>query len=94
MLFVVLCIDGPNAAELREKLKDAPQQYLINNQQSIKIAGPFLGDAGQSIGGLAIIHGETEDDVRALIEGHPLVKAGAFSRIELYAWKQLIGTAV
>lgn len=94
MLFVVLCIDGPNAAELREKLNDAPMQYLIDNQQSIKIAGPFLGGAGQNIGGLAIIHGETEDDVRTLIESHPLVSAGAFSRVELYAWKQLIGTAL
>jgi uncharacterized protein YciI len=94
MLFVVLCIDGPNAAKLREELGDEPRQYLIDKQKSIKIAGPFLGDTGQSIGGLAIIHGETEDDVRALIESHPLVSAGAFSRVELYAWKQLIGTAL
>jgi uncharacterized protein YciI len=92
MLFVVLCTDGPDAADLREKLKGEPEQYLIDNQQSIKVAGPFLGDAGQSIGGLAIIYGEAEEDARALIEGHPLVRAGAFSRIELYAWKQLIGT--
>ena len=94
MLFVVLCIDGPNATALRKELKERHLRHLADHSEAIKIAGPFLGASGESIGGLAIMSASSENEALALVGKDPLVIAGAFSRVECYAWKQVIGLPI
>jgi uncharacterized protein YciI len=59
---------------------------------SVKTAGPFLADDGETmIGTLLILDVASRADAEAFATNDPYHKAGLFESVEVLPWKHLIG---
>ena len=54
-LFVLHCLDKPNNLAGRMAVRDAHLAYVRDNQDSFRMGGPYLDEAGEMIGSMIII---------------------------------------
>ena len=87
MLYALLCTDKPNSTELRVKARPEHMAYLNGLGDALKFAGPFLDDAGSSIGSLVMIEAETRAVAEKLAASDPYALAGLFASVEIKAWR-------
>jgi len=57
----------------------------------VQIGGPLLDEKGDMCGSLVILDVETREAAERWAEDDPYAKAGLFERIEIRAWKKVIG---
>lgn len=91
-LFVVICIDKPNALELR--MATRPAHFAWANSQPagvIRLGGPFLDAAGDMAGSLIVIDVADMAAAEAFSLADPYRKAGLFERVEIRPWKATFG---
>ncbi|HTO30335.1 MAG TPA: YciI-like protein [Pararhizobium sp.] len=88
MLFAVLCTDKPNALQLRMDTRPEHVAFLndLNAKGVLKVAGPFLDDAGKPNGSLVVIKAETIEEARAIAAEDPYAKAGLFAHVDIKPW--------
>ncbi len=92
MLFVLSCIDKPGHGAVRAENRPAHLDFLKANAARIKVAGPYLDDAGESmVGSLLIIEAADAAEARAFAEADPYARAGLFERVEIRPWKWVVG---
>jgi uncharacterized protein YciI len=84
-LFVLICVDHPNALERRMSVRTEHLAYVQANIAMVRLAGPLLSDAGEMAGSMFII--EAPD--RAAVTAYTL--AGVFERVEIRPWKVTVG---
>ena len=94
MLYAIICLDKSGALEVRKANRDA---HLAHIRGAAKIgdgaivqAGPFLDAEGEMCGSLLIYEGE-QAGAEAWAAADPYNLAGLFQRVEVRAWKKLIG---
>jgi len=91
MLFCLICTDKPNALELRLANRDAHLKYWKESGH-LKVAGPFTDDDGSAMNGsLIVIEAEDRAAAERLASQDPYKTAGLFERVEVRAWKWVIG---
>lgn len=90
MLFAALCYDKPGHVELRMSTRAAHLAFLDQHAASVKLGGPFL-DGDKPVGSLLILDCADEAAARALLAQDPYAQAGLFERVELRAWKRVVG---
>jgi len=90
MLFAYLCTDKSNSLDLRMKVRPEHLAYLETLGSSLKFAGPFTDDAGQSNGTLMVCEAADRAAAEAIAAADPYAKAGLFSHVEIKPWKWLI----
>lgn len=91
MLYVLMCEDKPDSQTLRLATRDAHLNYVGNHAESIRVAGPMLGDDGeQMVGSLFLIEADDAEAVRAFHEADPYTQAGLWSRITLRPFRQVL----
>jgi len=90
-LFVLTCLDKPDALALRMATREAHLAYVRDHVGFIKVAGPVLDDAGDMAGSLFIIEAETAEAVEAFSVADPYRKAGLFGQVSVLAWKMTLG---
>lgn len=90
MLFVALCLDKPDHVELRLSTRAAHLAYLDRHAASVKLGGPFL-EGDKPVGSMLILDCPDEAAARALLAEDPYAQAGLFERVELRAWKRVVG---
>lgn len=79
MLFVIRNIDKPNSGSLRAANRPTHLAYLDQIAPVLKLAGPFLGDDGETmIGSLWIVEAKDKAEAMRLVEADPYAKAGLF----------------
>lgn len=89
MRFALTCIDKPGALDLRLANRAAHLDY-IKETGVVEMAGPFLeGEA--MVGSLVILEVEDLAAAQAWAAVDPYAKAGLFERVEIRAWKKVIG---
>jgi uncharacterized protein YciI len=78
----VSCIDGPDAPRIRAAAMKAHLQYIDTVLDEINLAGPLYDSSG-TVGQGSIYVLRTTDlaRARAIVEGDPLFKAGAFASV-------------
>lgn len=90
MLFAVICADKPDHLNLRMETRPPHVEWLngLNAAGTLKIAGPFLDDAGKPCGSLLIIKAEDIAEARVIAAGDPYAQAGLFASVEIkpYNW--------
>jgi uncharacterized protein YciI len=88
MLFAFVYKDKPGHLNVRMEARPAHLEHLtkLNEQGTLKMAGPFLDGDGKSCGTLVIVSAETIDLAKALADSDPYVKAGLFESVEVQAF--------
>ena len=91
-LFVLTCIDKPNALELRMATREAHFAYARGLPDGfIRLGGPFLDEQGDMAGSLIIIEAPDMAAAEAFSLADPYRKAGLFERVEIRPWKSTLG---
>ncbi|HWF76583.1 MAG TPA: YciI family protein [Caulobacteraceae bacterium] len=92
-LFVLTCIDKPNALELRMATREAHFAYA-NSQPAgtIRLGGPFLDEKGDMAGSLIVLDVADLAAAQAFNRGDPYQKAGLFERVDIRPWRVTFGT--
>jgi uncharacterized protein YciI len=91
-LFVAICIDKPGALDLRLATREAHVNYVRAEPGKMKLAGPFLDEAGEMAGSLIIFEAPDHAAAKAWTDADPYNRAGLFERVEVRPWKATIGT--
>jgi uncharacterized protein len=91
MLFVMSCLDRVGSSELRAGTRPAHLAYLDANPGVVRLAGPYMDEAGASIGSMFIMEGADRAAVEAFAAKDPYFQAGLFGEIELRPWRVVIG---
>jgi uncharacterized protein YciI len=90
-LFVLTCIDKPDALERRLAARDAHLAY-VRGSEVCKAAGPFLNEAGDPVGSLLIIEMADLAEAKAFAAADPYAEAGVFASVDVRPFKLTLGS--
>jgi uncharacterized protein YciI len=90
-LFVLTCIDKPNALETRMAAREAHLAYVRGNPQ-VKLGGPFLDAADAMAGSMLIIEADDLAAARAFSAADPYAVAGLFQTVDIRPFKVTLGS--
>lgn len=90
MLFVALCYDKPGHVDLRMSTRPAHLAWLGKHAASVKLGGPFIENE-KPVGSMLILECPDEATARAMLAQDPYAEAGLFERVELRAWRRVVG---
>ncbi len=90
MLFVAVCYDKPDHVDLRLSTRAAHLAFLDTLAAQVKLGGPFL-EGDKPVGSMLILDCPDEAAARARLAQDPYAQAGLFERVELRAWKRVVG---
>ena len=90
-LFVLTCIDHPNALERRMSVREAHLAYVREHIALVRLAGPLLDDAGDMAGSMFIIEAADRAAVEAFSSRDPYRTANVFERVVVRPWKVTVG---
>ncbi|HUZ13097.1 MAG TPA: YciI family protein [Caulobacteraceae bacterium] len=90
-LYVLVCIDKPGALELRRATRAAHLAYAGEHRAMLRLAGPFLDEAGEMAGSLFILEADDLAAAQAFHAADPYRLAGLFERVEIRPWRATVG---
>jgi uncharacterized protein YciI len=92
VLFVIIGRDGPDAKELRPRLRPAHLEHLGVQDRlgRIRLAGPLVDGAGS----LIVIEADRIEDVRRIADADPYVTGGVFAEVEIHPFLQVLPAPV
>jgi uncharacterized protein len=90
MLIALIARDKPGALQIRKDNRDAHLAY-IESSGVVSQAGPLLDDAGEMAGSLVVLDVADMAKAEDWAANDPYAKAGLFAKVELIAWKKVIG---
>jgi len=87
VLFVIIGRDGPDAKELRPRLRPAHLEHLGAQDRlgSLRLAGPLTDGAGS----LIVVEADCIEDVRKITDLDPYVIGGVFAEVEIHPFLQV-----
>lgn len=88
MLFVIIGRDGPDAKELRPRLRPAHLEHLGAQDRlgRLRLAGPLTDGAGS----LIVVEADCIEDVRKITDTDPYVIGGVFAEVEIHPFLQVL----
>jgi uncharacterized protein YciI len=88
MLFAFLCKDKSGHLQVRMDTRPAHVDYLtaLNNDGTLKFAGPFLDGEGKPNGSLVVVEASDFSAAQKIAAADPYAKAGLFETVEIKAW--------
>ncbi len=91
MLYVLICEDNPDSLELRLANREKHLAYIRTLGSAVRLAGPMLGDDGETmVGSLFVLEADSAEDVAAINAHDPYVQAGLFGRVTIRPFRQVI----
>jgi uncharacterized protein len=90
--FALICIDKPDSGALRAATRQTHFAYVRAHPGVVRLAGPFLGEAGEMTGSLLLIEAPDLAAARAFSAADPYVLAGLFKWVEIRPWRATVGT--
>lgn len=90
-LFVLTCLDKPNALDLRMATREQHLAYIAANREAIRAAGPFLNEAGDMVGSMLVFEAADREAAAALAAKDPYAGAGLFESTTLRPWRMAVG---
>jgi uncharacterized protein YciI len=88
MLFVISCLDAPDAQ--REPFYAEHRAHQDNGAAfgvQVVMGGPLVADDGKTaIGSLIIVEADKRDDAEAFADADPFQRSGVWNRVEIYAF--------
>jgi uncharacterized protein YciI len=87
MLFAIMCLDAPDALGKRAAVADSHRAHLNAPSVPLKLAGPLVGDDGQtSVGSLFIVDAPNRAAAEAFNRADPFHSAGVWAWTEIHAF--------
>jgi uncharacterized protein YciI len=90
-LFVMTCLDHEGALDRRMAVREAHLAWVRERLSMVKLAGPFLSEAGEMVGSMFILEAEDRAAVEAFAADDPYGRAGLFRSVEIRPWRVTIG---
>ena len=88
-MFAVLFTDNDDFASERERLMPEHLEFLEQNKDRIKSAGPLRDAAGRPAGGLWLVEAEDHAGVERLVHQDPFWPTGLRKTVSILAWKRV-----
>lgn len=89
-MFVLVCIDKPDAREIRAANRPAHLDY-VDASGVVTLAGPFLDGEGNPTGSLIVLDVPDMAAAEAWAAADPYAKSGLFGTVTIRAWKKVRG---
>jgi hypothetical protein len=88
MLFVIIGRDGPEAKDLRPKLRPAHLEHLgtLDRIGKIALAGPLTDGAGS----LIVLEADSLEEAAAVASRDPYVTGGVFAEVEVHPFVRVL----
>lgn len=90
MLFALICTDKPGLLQTRLDARPDHLAFLNSLGDTLKGAGPFLGDDGKPNGSLVIISADDKAGAEAIAARDPYAKAGLFASVDIKPWNWVL----
>jgi uncharacterized protein YciI len=90
MLFALVAYDRPNAVARRLEMRPEHLKHLESLGDTLKLAGPFLNDAGEMIGTIMVIEAESLEGAREIFGRDPFMANNLFDSVTIKPWKVTI----
>lgn len=90
-IYAIVGIDKPQSLELRMANREAHLAYVRGRLDEVKLAGPFLDEAGGMAGSMLLIEAPDLAAARAFSDADPYTQAGLWARVEIQAFRPTIG---
>jgi len=92
VLYLIHCLDKAGSAGVRKDNLPAHVEYLKSKPIDIVMAGPMIGNDGESvIGSFLVVEAENRAEAEAFSTNDPYAKAGLFDNVLINAWKKTVG---
>jgi len=90
-LYIITCIDKPNALDLRLANRQAHLDYSRNWTDKMLMGGPLLSDDGESMqGSMLVLDVEDRAQVDDFIANDPYGLAGLFESVTVRRYKKVL----
>lgn len=90
-LFVLTCIDKPDALEVRMGAREAHLAYVRERIAQVKVGGPLLDDSGNMAGSLLILDVPDRAAAETFNRDDPYTLAGLWERVEVRPFRATVG---
>lgn len=91
-LFHIIALDKPDSIDLRMATRPAHLDWIKDSGPIVRMAGPFLGDDGETPqGSCFIIEADTKDAAIAWQASDPYALAGLFETVSVRHFKIVVG---
>ena len=92
MLYLIHCLDKAGSTGVRKDNQSAHVDYLKSKPIDIVMAGPVVGDDGESvIGSFLVVEAGNRAEAETFSANDPYSKAGLFGSVLINAWKKTVG---
>ncbi len=90
VLYVVICLDKPDHADVRAANRSDHLAYLDNLGDQLLRAGPLIDEERDApMGSLLIIDCADRAAVEALVSGDPYARAGLFAQTTIHRYRNV-----
>ncbi len=90
-LFAIIAHDRPGSAEERRARLGAHLHHIEQTLGSLAVAGPLRDADGNITGSLLVVHADSAEEARLLLERDPYHAAGIWAEIEIRAFNAVAG---
>lgn len=90
-LYVLHCVDKPNALDLRMANREAHLAYVGARRDKVKLAGPMLDEDGNMAGSMLILDVADRAEAEAFAADDPYNQAGLFERVDIKRFRATLG---
>ncbi len=90
-LFAMICLDKPDALEVRMGAREAHLAYVREGMELMKLGGPFLDEAGNMAGSLIIVETEDLAAAEAFSAADPYTLAGLWQSVDIRPFRATLG---
>ena len=90
MHFAIINHDKPDSVDLRMTTREVHLEYLRAVGDDLLVAGPILGDDGETaIGSVLIVEAENLEAAKTFAAGDPYAQAGLFQSSAVMPWRKV-----
>ena len=91
MQFAVVAILKADAERELTKYSDEFNEQIGPNGGDVRLAGALLDRAGTKVGYLAVLEGDTIDQVRDWVGQSPIYRAELYDRLDIFQYEVEVG---
>lgn len=89
-LYAIIATDHHGFQKVRADTRPRHLEFIEENKDKVAIAGPFLNDAGESIGSFYVVRVSDEAGARRFIESDPYSGVHLFCDVQIRRWRLVI----
>ncbi|HZY67181.1 MAG TPA: YciI family protein, partial [Devosia sp.] len=82
--------DRPNSVARRMELRTDHLKHLESLGDTLKLAGPFLDEAGAMVGSIMVVEADTLEAAREIFGRDPFMSGDLFETVTIERWKLTI----